>query len=100
MNTHALIDSFKKYSRFQRVEEPKKKAGGLSLVFSGAVFSLLGGSYLYKYAKSMTFRRLWVDLDSSHELSTSHLRKPCGNFVWQKKELRSPFSYLERLLRG
>lgn len=49
MNTQGFLSSFKKtVNRRVGEGEWKQPTGVVSLLFSGAVFSLLGGSYLLK----------------------------------------------------
>ena len=94
MNTQGFLDSFKKtVNRHVGEGERRQPTGVVSLLFSGTVFSLLGGSYLLKQVCALSNIS---DLDCCHQLSTLPLRTLCAKWTPWTRERKFPFKCMER----
>ena len=94
MSTQGFLDSFKKTMN-RRIGEVERKqpTGVVSLLFSGAVFSLLGGSYLLKQVRSLYNI---PDLDCCLPFSMLPLRTLYAKWTPWVREMKFPFKYMER----
>lgn len=94
MNTQGFFDSFKQTVN-RRVGEAERKqpTGVVSLIFSGAVFSILGGSYLLKQEYTLYST---LDRGCCHPFNTTPLQMLCAKWIQWTREKKFLLRCMER----